>query len=249
MQPNIAVVFLALRPPAEAYTFWKAFARHNQGRYDVYVCVDDNEYTIPGYDGAVPIIKMDGAYCESQGFRDTVAWFDMKAVSRDKALLWFSKHGTLYDHVWMLEEDVFVPCLDTLKWIDDQYPASGLLCATHDIVQHESELHHWHWPKIKTRCKMPLPWAKSMICGARLSRTLLATISRYAATHGTLFMDEALYNTLALHNGLVVDTPHELASVVYEHIWALEDIKPANLYHPVKDINKQVTLRVQLSCD
>lgn len=240
--PRRAIVFLTHRPPGEAYSFWKALAQYNPSEYEVFVCVDDNEHEIPGYDGAVPLIKIDAETCEEAGFNDTVDWFYFKAVSRDKALFWLSFNNR-FEHVWLLEEDVFVPALDTLARIDAQYPDEDLLSATHNIVVRKSQLRTWAWPKIRNKIRLPLPWAKSMICGIRVSRALLECVSAYAQAHGSLFMDEALFNTLALHNGLRVATPPELSTIVFRHKWQKEDIIDTNLYHPVKNMARQRAFR------
>jgi hypothetical protein len=56
-------------------------------------------------------------------------------------------------------------------------------------------------------------------------------------------MDEALFNTLAIHNNLSVLPITELSTIHWRHAWKLADIQPTHLYHPVKRISQQVAWR------
>ena len=85
-----------------------------------------------------------------------------------------------------------------------------------------------------------------MICAIRCSKKLMKCIDDYAKKYNNLFMDEALFNTLALYNNLNVNCIPELKNIVWRHPWKFKDINVNNLYHPVKDINKQIKWRKKL---
>jgi hypothetical protein len=82
-----------------------------------------------------------------------------------------------------------------------------------------------------------------MISAIRCSRKLLACINDYAEKYNSLFMDEALFTTLAIHNSLNIITPPELSTIEYWRDWQKTDINTDNMYHPMKDINKQYEFR------
>jgi hypothetical protein len=83
-----------------------------------------------------------------------------------------------------------------------------------------------------------------MICAIRCSKKLISCINEYTIKYKDLFLDEVLFNTIALKNNLITVTPTELSSIVYQKDWDKKDIDKNNLYHPVKDIKKQYEFRI-----
>jgi hypothetical protein len=59
-------------------------------------------------------------------------------------------------------------------------------------------------------------------------------------------MDEALFNTIAIHNNLEIKAVPELSPIVYRHNWTLSDISADKLYHPIKNIRIQYHYRRKL---
>jgi len=82
-----------------------------------------------------------------------------------------------------------------------------------------------------------------MICAIRCSKALLNSIKKYATVHKNLFLDEVLFNTLAIHNNLNILCIKELSNIVYRRFWKKSDIFDTNLYHPIKDIATQISYR------
>ena len=74
----------------------------------------------------------------------------------------------------------------------------------------------------------------------------MGAIHDYATQFKDLFLDEAMFNTIALYNNLVTITPPELSTVHYKTEWKPADIKASNLYHPVKGDDKQDAMRLAL---
>lgn len=241
---NYIICFLTVKPNKLFYDFCKQLKNKN---YDIYICIDDNSYNIPDYDNEIKIIKLDNELCQKNGFKSCVLKFNNKACSRDKALYYFCKENINYDHIWFIEEDVFIPNKETIINIDKRHKNINcdLLCASNHMVYEKQK--NWHWKHINNQIKINPPYAKSMICAIRCSKKLLNCINNYAKKHNNLFMDEALFNTLAYHNNLNVITPYELFGIVFRHNWELNKIKKDCLYHPIKNIDIQVEYRKKLN--
>ena len=215
---------LTVRPTVSYLRYMETF----QPFYQVYIVVDDNSYAVPST--TVTILQIPNQECEEQGFKRTVLHSPLS--SRDKALYYFSTIYTDYDYLWMIEEDVLIPRPATLVRIDSMYKVSDLLCSP--LEQYERG--KWHWSRIIT----PLPLlAHGMICAIRCSKRLLSYLRQYAIQFGTLFMDEAMFPTLAMHARLTIQVPPELHTVVYSRPWREHDIVWTHLYHPMKDMKLQ----------
>jgi hypothetical protein len=232
------ICFLTVRPCKLFYDFCKKL---KNDVYDIYIVIDDNDYVIPEYDGDIPIIKLDNRQCEDRGFKSTVLWLNNKACSRDKALYYFCTNDIDYDYIWFIEEDVFIPTIDTIQNIDKKYVDGDLLVSSHTIFNEKK--YDWHWKHIYTQIKIDLPYAIAMICAIRCSKLLVHHIYEYAMKYNNLFMDEAFFNTLALQHNLNVRVIAELETIVWSRKWVKEDIRETNLYHPIKSIPTQYAYR------
>ena len=239
-----AICFLTVRPSKLFYNFCKQLKNKD---YDVYICIDDNDYTIPDYNDyhIIPIIQIPNQICEKAGFKSTVQWFNNRACSRDKALYYFCKIVNKYKRLWIIEEDVFIPHIHTIKNIDYKYKHADLLCSSNQIINTRKQ-GDWFWPYIFKQTPLEPPFGRSMICAIRISKQMLKVIEQYADTYHNLFMDESLFNTLALHNQLSIETPGELGTIHWRNDWKLEEIVDTHLYHPMKSIETQYEYRRKL---
>lgn len=236
------ICILTVRPCIKTYNFIKELKL--KSNYEVFIVIDDNKYDIPNYDGFVKVIKIDNEESESKGYKNSILWLNGRAGSRDKALYYFNRYYTNYDNIWFIEDDVFIPRINTIKDIDNKYIDADLLSSAHDIFHKIDD--NWHWPVVKKHIKIDLPYATSMICAIRCSRKMMISIDNYVKKYNDLFLDEALFNTLALHDNLNVKAIPELSTIVWKRGligWVLEDIKTTNLYHPIKDIQQQYDFR------
>lgn len=234
------ICLLSVRPCIKTYDFFKSIQSNTQ--YSVYIVIDDNNYDIPDYDSIVKIIKIDNKECEKNGFKSTVLKFNNKACSRDKALYYFTNKFIDFNYIWFVEEDVFIPHIHTIENIDKKYGFEhDLLAPSHNIINKQKT--DWHWNYIKKQIKINLPYANSMICAIRCSNSMLNSIKEYAIKYNNLFLDEALFNTLAIHNNLKVLSIEELAGIVYRKDWKITEIVDTNLYHPIKNIDTQYSYR------
>ena len=238
MKTKNVICFLTVSPNELFYDFCKKLKNPNT---DVYICIDKNDYVIPNYNNEINIIQIDNKVCEDAGFKSTVVWLNNKACSRDKALYYFCKHDIEFEYLWLIEEDVFIPTIYTIEDINNKYTSGDLLSPSNYIIYTKQT--DWLWDYVNKQISIHPPYAASMICAIRCSKKLMNCIQNYANTYNNLFIDEALFNTLALQNNLSIICPSELSSVVYRHNWTKNDIQKENLYHPIKDISLQYTYR------
>jgi len=256
-ESRIPLCFLSREAHETTFRFAEQMARDNKN-YSVCICIDaDAPFNIPfEYDATlVEVLSVTRADAEAQGFLGSVDHCNGRACSRDMALYYFCCKERMEDAtktpIWFIEDDVFIPTTATIRDIDAAYGLDAdLVCASHTIKKHGDDGVYWsQWPKIEGR--IDLPWAYSMICAVRVSRALLDLVRDYAAQKGRLLFDEALFNTLALHNDLRVETPPELENIIFTFCeFPYEKIVDAShLYHPVRHRWDHEGLRLRMHLD
>jgi hypothetical protein len=233
------ICLLSVKPTIDTYNFYKYIKQNSS--YKVIIVIDDNDYNIPNYDNEVKIIKINNEVCKKAGYYGSVLQLKNRSCSRDKALYYFNTNNIDYNYIWFIEEDVFIPDISTIINMDNKYINDDLLCRSHEIINERKT--HWHWNHVNNNIKINPPYAKSMICAIRCSKKLMNCIHNYATMYKSLFLDEALFNTLALQNNLTVNTIPELSTIIFRRFWKLEEFEITNLYHPVKNIERQLKLR------
>jgi hypothetical protein len=254
-----AICFLAVKPTIELYNFITNLQEQDiEKSYDFYLCIDQSisNEELEKFN-KINIIYIPNGIAEEKGFKGSVLYFPERACSRDKALYYFSIKNKKHEQIWFIEEDVFFYNLQTIKYMDNEYDNSVDLISKGNVIKNKKNPLDWWWPKIIN--KVSLPWARSMICIIRISKKLLNEIEKYASLNKSLFLDEALFNTIALQNNLVVKCPIEL-STIYENEWAKrvyynwdekwmneQTLNPYYFLHPVKDFNQQNEYRKQIS--
>lgn len=208
--------------------------------YDIYVCIDKIDTIKSDYKKYknLNILFIDRKTSENQGFKGSVLYFLDRACSRDKSLYYFCMINKSYEYVWFIEDDVYFKDSNNIKRLDDRYPENIDFLVREHKVKYSKEPLDWHWPHILG--KIDLPWASSMICIVRLSKKMLDCIRDYALKNRQLFLDEALFNTIAEHNKLNIENPPE-----FEHITYIKDYVPKikrddYFYHPMKEFWKDL---------
>jgi hypothetical protein len=211
--------------------------------YDVYFVVDDNtvffKSTIPN----ITIVQIDDDVCRNSNYYKSSTWSNLKdIVSWDRALYYFNRIKTDYEHVWFLEEDVFFQSENILTKMDNDFPDTDLLCAFNEINETGDVRAGWnHWVNVIHR--IGTPWAHSLVCICRLSRRLLGKIDGYLTDRHFLFI-EALFNTLAVQNNYSIEHPYEIrTTVTYDRKWNHDEIEVDKIYHPMKKVEDHVILR------
>jgi hypothetical protein len=230
---------------------------NNITMYDVYIIIDNN-YTpitnlIKQYSN-LNFIKMDNDYVESKNYINSSSIYlnFNKVIGWDKALLFFNeltkykKTTTLrkyeYNFIWFLENDVWFFDETTLLNIDNKYFESDLL--TNKYGEKDNEL-IWPWNVIKK--DGDFKYYKSLICGCRFSQKMIESIDEYVNEFKTLLFIEIMFPTLAFKNNLIYHCPDELNKILYQYDFVDVDFNKIQLFHPVKNIEKQKLIRNNIS--
>ena len=211
--------------------------------HDVFLVIDDNSILYDKKIKNINIVQVPDEVCISTNYYKSSCWSNLKdIVSWDRALYYFNRIKTEYDHVWFLEDDVFILSEDIINKLDENYTNSDLLCAFHEINPNGDIHHGWnHWINVIHR--IGTPWAHSLISISRLSRRLLERVDNYINDRHLMFI-EALFNTLALHYNYIVDNPDELKDTIsYDKKWDKDDIDITKVYHPFKNIDDHIYMR------
>ncbi|CAF1025041.1 unnamed protein product [Adineta steineri] len=248
---KIAVCFLTRTPNNELIRFANEIIVQTK-ELDVYIMIDDNTYQPPLSD-ALHFIQIDDEECMNNGYKNSVKFIlEKDCLSWDKALFYFCcQNGKIYDFLWLIEDDVFIPSVEALMELNKQCYGKNydLICQrNHYNLDGSMEPRTWDlW--FDAEGKFPLPWYHSMVCAVGLSRCLLTHIDQYVTTHHFLPFIEYMFNTIAMHAGLSVYCPLELSTINYRHDWLFKEIqeRPMNWYHPMKDFEKQHRFRERLA--
>lgn len=256
-----AIVFFTFRPPKQIFDFAKTL---KTSEYDIFVSVNDNNYALPEYDtNCITVIRMDSNEVRTAGYFNSNINIRGQVSSRDKAFFYFNRFNTTnYKHIWFIEEDVFIPTVHTISDIDAKYTEGDFmsnyyLTVCDDIhkypnVNKEFKIVDYNprftfnesWAFVEARSHFSLPWFKGMTCAIRVSKLFLHHVDLFARKHHTLFFDEVLYYTLAMHNNLSIVTPIELTPITCNSKFADEEIRDDYLFHPIKDLDVQSKIRL-----
>jgi len=149
-----------------------------------------------------------------------------------------------YDFVWIFEDDVFIPSVQTIENLHLNYSAFDLVTPNH--FEKKDNLLDWHWKHILDKTEAPFYF--SMVCACGLSRNMIKVIKEYVKKNRQLFFIEAMFNTLAMNSGLKVTDAFELKSVVWLGEWNLDEflLLPSNVFHPKKNIDDYQYLRLMI---
>ena len=263
---NSSICFLTKNPPDDFYKLIKDFIPNHK----VYVCIDNNNHKVD-WEG-VEIIQMDENIPHQAGYHsmhlDKFPKFYNKSISREKAHYYIHKNLDT-NHVWFIEEDVFIPRHDLLKQIDDEFKDSDLLIRDIQTIETHPNWPHWigptgdsdniihpnrTWLSGKKISNKDLK--RSMISAVRVSKKFVECMDMYLHDHNRigLFMDELCIPTLAYLYNLKIDCPKELGYILWrdgeqkdnEYIifpYSKDKVNENMMYHPIKDLKRQIKLR------
>jgi hypothetical protein len=199
---------------------------------EVKIIIDNNENIFSD-----PIIfQIEDKNCIDLGYKNTVTEKGMMTHvnknpnSWDKCMYFLCEKNI--EKCLILEEDVFIPKLETLK---------RLLSYKYDLLIPRIELrekmyNNWNWNIIET--KIDPPYYYSLVCAVGLSKNMIECIKEYKNQNGFLFNHEVMLPTLARQNELTFFVPIELSGIVAYAEWdiSLFNLYPDYLFHPVKNI-------------
>jgi hypothetical protein len=246
---KIAIAVLTKIPSNELIEFYKKTIDEN---HELFIVVDDNQHKISEHDG-INFIYLDDSICIHQGFTLFNTAIKKNGIfsncsAWEKALMFFCELNKTYDHVWFIEDDVFIPQSGLISEIDQQHPHSDLITNRHNI-NNDGSLGAWKWWQTFPREILPPPWAHSMVCAVRLSKKLLQVLSEFVKDHkNSMKFIEYIFNTLALHNNLEIRTINNLSGIRGPRLpWTtFKLMRPHIFYHPVKSIDDQIKFRKEL---
>lgn len=242
-----AIVFLSKQPSKETLDF--ADEVYDKSKFDVFVIVDDEEYVLPFVSKKHVAYTVEDQECRKHNYvgcniaqghthisKDIIAW--------DKFLFLFCEVLTTYDYVWVFEDDVFIPFVNTIAKLHDNYSCYDLV--TPNNFPKTDNAMDWHWESIMESIKAPYHF--SMVCAMGLSRKVLTKIREYKKQNNKLFHIEAMFNTIAMQNKLTVHAPLELKSVVWMGEWSINEflLLPNNVFHPKKDTSEHPEYRKRI---
>jgi len=239
----IAYAFLTKSPNDELINF--ANQLYDKYKYHIYIIIDDDNYLIKNYNPNINFIKIDKNLCLNKNLIYSIecSVYEINTRSQnkmvtawDKAIYYFTFENTSYEHIWFIEDDVFISSINSLEKINENFPDSDLLTATNNLFK-DYEANDWLWPFCLQIFQKPCYC--SMMCACRVSLKLLRLIVDCSDKYKFTPFHEFSFNTIAEQSNLKVNCPPELSTVVYRNDWTLDEMKekPFNLYHPVKDFS------------
>jgi hypothetical protein len=199
----------------------------------------NDEYYQKEYPNFV-FVQLDNVNCMENGFQMANLALNKMVSGWDKAIYFFSFYYKEYDHIWYIEDDIFLYDENVFKNIDDKYPDSDLLVK--QIDQRDDE--KWLWNAVINH--LPEPHYNSLVCACRVSKKLLSCIYDYVNKYKQLIFIEMLFTSIAKANNLKCDCPHELVPVIYRYDWNVNNVNKLQLFHPIKDLNLQTEMREAL---
>ena len=218
------------------------FAKRISKSYKVYIVCDDIYCHTPT-DTSLTFIKISDEECSKIGYTKSNIAIGKIPSAWDKALYYFCIKDTMAQNVWFIEEDVFIPRASIISDLDERYPTADLI--TKENIKEEDDPGFGWWFDAKDTLDKPL--YRSMVCASRLSRKLLNKINDFVLLNGRLVFIEILFSTIVTQEDMELVTPSELSTIIWRHNWTPDMIDEHHMYHPIKDVRRQMDYRKILS--
>lgn len=246
-----AVAFLINKPHQATVEFAQEVALKTD--FDVYLVVDNNDKDYK-YDN-LKVYQLPDEECgwyknsaSVKGFtslqKNPNAWDKMFHLFCHKPYT-NTETKTDYDFMWVFEEDVFVPDINTIVNLQNKYKDYDLVTPNNFLKK--DNIKDWHWSYILDRWDAPFYY--SMVCVFGMSKNMAKQIEQFAFKNLTLYYHEIMLNTIAMQKGLKVIDAFELKSIVWMGDWGVDEflLLPNNVFHPVKNIESHELLRKTIS--
>jgi len=200
----------------------------------------------------VRFIQLDDRLCSGSGFKNFTDEGLVTAV--DKAYCYFSMLNKSYNQVWFMDDNAFIYDEETLRQMDDKFPAIDYLTGYYfnkDVKPHDS-----YWPQLHectyTEHRRPIhlsdPFFKSYPIVSRLTSETMRVLREYIYRVSSGFFYEIMISTIVKQHALSYEIADPLLTVVphgWEN-WTYNDINTAGVYHPVA-MKLHRRLRVELA--
>jgi hypothetical protein len=241
-----AICIITIRPHIDFLEFYKDFKD-----YDVIFMIDDISYDTTVLQSAYPTIRfvqIPNEECNKHGFKyssymQNSSLVFNEIIAWDRALYYFTYINAMYDHVWFLEDDVFVYGEESFTHLDTKYKNSDILCRDKN---HESKPDEWQWFWPAIHIQFERPYFHSPICAVRMSKRLLSHIRDYIDQHKRMVFIEAMFPTIAHRYNLIYDRPEEFQKLVWRNDWKQSDLTKLDFVHPIKDLSKHKIFRMNM---
>lgn len=260
------VGFITLtKEPSDSHLFFTQ--QLNDIKFPSYIVIDNNSYfnddsltsfnlyTNKSLDIKDKLLFVDDNECKKAGYTN-LNFIIKKSVSAwDKVLYLLNNSLKEYDFVWIVEDDVFIPSINSVLDMTEKYSQYDLVIQKDISKFTDTRWDHWnHVPK-KWKPKIENNYYHSMACVTGISRRFLNIIDLYAKTYKSLFFLEIMFITLAHEHNLRIINPPELKTIVwrvskFQSDWSYENIleiitkEKMNLwFHPIKDYHSQMMFR------
>lgn len=231
------------------FSFLNDFTKDNINNlinYDIYIVTDDDDILINDYQLKYPNIKLlqiNNIDAFNKGYKNSS--YIKNVLPLDKALYYFCETNIYYDNIWFIEDDVYIPTKYNLYDLDLKYSIIDLI-HTDSNINTDGNLNNWPW-WIKIIPFYELPWYSGLQCICRMSNKLLLKIKEFVKINNTLVFLEVLFPTIAGKNNLkMMDIPEFKNVIYYQHYNNINEIDETNFYHPIKNLNHHVELRMKL---
>jgi hypothetical protein len=237
-QSKVVIALLCVCPNDRVVEFAKNYAI----THPTYIICDDPNCETPRLSN-ITFVKITDDECRSTGYNNSNTAITKRPSAWDKVILYFCEKNLEPEHVWFIEEDVFVPRADIFKELDQRYPTTDLVTKQHVKDTEDPSFEFWY----DGDGKMERPFYRSLVCSTRVSRRLFDKVKELHDSKNTLCFIEIMFSTLAVKNNFSIEQPSELQSIIFRHTWTEETVNPNGLFHPVKDTTLHDTYRERLA--
>jgi hypothetical protein len=217
-------LILTYEPKNDILDFIKQI--NETGKVEAYVVVDNNNY-VPPKEMKKWVLQMDDEKCFKNGFNNVNFVIDKKITSWDKVLFMLCRGLRHLDFSWIVEDDVFVPSVQSVLEMTEKYKEYDLVTANDEGNPKELR-NYWHWkhmPRYMDNRSLTSSvddiydpsrgWFHSMVCAMGISRNLLYVINLQAMAYKQLMFIEFLFNTLCHQAGLKNTTAPEFENIIW----------------------------------
>jgi hypothetical protein len=239
-QSKVVIALLCVCPNDRVIEFAKNYAI----THPTYIICDDPNCETPTLTN-ITFIKITDDECRRTGYNNSNPAISKRPSAWDKVILYFCEQNLEPDHVWFIEEDVFVPRANLFKELDQRYPTTDLVTKQHVKDSEDPSFEFWY----DGDGKMERPFYRSLVCSTRVSRRLLEKVKELHDAKGTLCFIEIIFSTLAVKNEFTIAQPNELQTIIFRHTWTEDTINENQLFHPVKDTALHDVYRERLNSE
>ena len=251
-----AVVLLTTQYIPEQSEFYSQLSKYG---YDFYTIVDAEE-KIANPAKHHGVVQIADEVCKAVGLLRMNPTLNKPSpvCTWEKSIYFFSHVKPGYKQIWFIEYDVFVPNIDLIKDLDERFPEAEFLARKYKKMRNNL-LEPWPNAHLAPTHLIPKPWARGMVCISRFSGDLINSVSEFMEKNNVndeiYGLIEFIIHTIALRDKRRMETPREFNNVTFKHArklflyhqesdWQAQEISADSFYHPVKNYEDQIRLRL-----